>query len=133
MTTLKYFEVCNRSEMADEMIPLLSSQGLWYELRETSAAGWQLYIPILVNKSSSHFVNLKLAQPDWLGAVFTGPDPELQVTLKNAILILQEIQSFYARLETRVLAGDWRNSDTYETIPKDCTDADIIQFILSRC
>jgi hypothetical protein len=133
MTTLKYFEPSARTAMADEMIPLLSSQGLWYELRESKSHGWHLYVPILVNKHSHHFVNIQLAKPEWLGAIYTVNDNSFDISLKESILILQELQTVYARLETRVLTGDWRNSDTYEIISKDCSDADLIQFILTHC
>jgi hypothetical protein len=133
MTTLQYFEPSVRIAMADEMIPLLISQGLWYELRETSSRGWQLYIPILVNKHSHHFVNLNLAKPDWLGATPVGNVDIFNMSLKQAILVLRELHVVYARLEARVLAGDWRNSDTYEIISQDCTEAELLQFVLAHC
>jgi hypothetical protein len=133
MTQLKYFEPSTRIALADEMLPLLVNQGLWYELRETTSYGWQLYVPMLVNKHTHHFVNLRITQPSWLGAKCLVQFETIDLSLKEAILILQELQTVYTRLEARVLSGDWRNSDTYETISPECSDAELLQFILAHC
>jgi hypothetical protein len=131
VNTLQYFELCDRIQMAKDMLPLLEQCGLWYELRETSLSGWQVYVPFMVNGRSHHFVNVSITAPNILGAKFLKPISE-PISLRISLNIIAELHLFYAKLETRVLIGDWRNNDEYEVLSKYLTDAEIVSIVLRR-
>jgi hypothetical protein len=131
VNTLQYFEICDRLPIAKEMLPLLEQYGLWYEIRETSLAGWQVYVPFMVNGRSHHFVNVSITAANILGAKYLRQRQDI-VSLREALNILAELHTFYAKLETRVLIGDWRNNNEYDVLSKDLTDAELISLVLTR-
>jgi hypothetical protein len=122
----QYFTDFDIQPLNQAEIEALERKGAWYQLNEHSKGEWDLYTPVLWNESI-HFLNVGWSIPNNYGARYVLTHT-FALPFITAVGVVDELRSFFAKLEVRVIFEEWKGRAGYQILPTN--DAELIQFIL---